>query len=126
MNCAPGKGCFPQKTFTKYTITEHGYVWGEQRMMAEILARGPIACSIAVPEALETYTSGVFNDTTGARGDAHDVSVTGWGVDQGVPYWTIRNSWGTYWGEHGWFRLIRGTNNLGVESQGCSWAVPKL
>ena len=36
-------------------------------MMAEIYARGPIAATIAVPAALETWSGhGVFNDTTGA------------------------------------------------------------
>ena len=30
---------------------------------------------------------------------------------------------GTYWGEGGWFKLIRGVDNLGVESN-CDWAVP--
>ena len=32
-------------------------------------------------------------------------------------------SWGTYWGEHGWFKLQRGTNNFGVEGW-CSAGVP--
>ena len=36
-------------------------------MMAEIVARGPIACTIAVTAAFENYVSGIFNDTTGAR-----------------------------------------------------------
>ena len=34
--------------------------------MAELVARGPIACTIAVTEEFEQYSSGVFNDTTGA------------------------------------------------------------
>jgi len=36
-------------------------------MMAELVARGPIACTVAVTEEFEAYTSGVFNDTTGAK-----------------------------------------------------------
>jgi hypothetical protein len=32
----------------------------EQAMMQEIYQRGPIACGIAVPDALENYTSGIF------------------------------------------------------------------
>lgn len=36
-------------------------------MMAEMLARGPIACTIAVTTEFESYTTGIFNDTTGAK-----------------------------------------------------------
>ena len=46
-------------------------------MMAEIYARGPIACTIAVTEAFENYMGGVFNDTTGAKVRAsHQISKT--------------------------------------------------
>lgn len=40
---------------------------GEQNMMAEINARGPIACTVAVTPAFENYVGGIFNDTTGAK-----------------------------------------------------------
>eukprot|EP00992_Anisonema_acinus_P013641 TRINITY_DN8847_c0_g1_i2.p2 TRINITY_DN8847_c0_g1~~TRINITY_DN8847_c0_g1_i2.p2 ORF type:complete len:132 (-),score=18.58 TRINITY_DN8847_c0_g1_i2:48-443(-) len=96
---------------------------GEIQMRAEIYARGPIAATIAVTPALEAYKSGVFKDTTGKKTLDHSVSITGWGVDAGVPYWVVRNSWGTYWGEHGWARIFRGEDNLGIESN-CDWAVP--
>ena len=36
-----------------------------------------------------------------------------------------RSVGGVYWGEDGWFRLAKGIDNLGVESQECSWATPK-
>ena len=35
-------------------------------MMSEIYARGPIACTIAVTQAYESYSGGIFNDTTHA------------------------------------------------------------
>ena len=35
-------------------------------MMAEIYARGPIACTIAVTEEFESYTGGIFDDKTHA------------------------------------------------------------
>ena len=75
---------------------------------------------------LDSYTGGVFRDTTGAKGLDHDIEITGWGeTGDGEKYWWIRNSWGVYWGEDGWFRLAKGIDNLGVESQECSWATPK-
>ena len=29
-------------------------------------------------------------------------------------YWVIRNSWGTGWGEKGYYRIIRGTGACGM------------
>lgn len=94
-------------------------------MMQEIQQRGPIACGIAVPDSLEEYTGGVYCDTTGDLNIVHDISVVGYGVtEDGQKYWTVRNSWGSHWGEGGFFRVCRGTNNIAIESD-CSWATPK-
>jgi len=93
-------------------------------MMQEIQQRGPIACGVAVPDSLETYTGGIYNDTTGDVELVHDISVTGFGTaDDGTKFWTVRNSWGSHWGEQGFFRVVRGTNNIGIESD-CAWATP--
>merc|ERR1712060_439265 len=54
----------------------------------------------------------------------HDVSVVGYGVEGSQPYWLVRNSWGHHWGEGGFFRVCRGSNNINIESD-CSWATPK-
>ena len=80
-----------------------------------------------MPPALEEYTGGVFKDTEGLKGLDHDIEVAGYGTTaDGEEYWLIRNSWGVYWGEEGWFRLApRGGDPLGIESQECSWATPK-
>ena len=104
---------------------DHGSVKGADKMKAEIFARGPIECGIDATDAFELYTGGVYSEKTGAFARInHAISVAGWGVAaDGQEYWVGRNSWGTYWGEQGWFKMKMGGDNLKIE-ENCVWAVP--
>jgi len=50
---------------------------------------------------MEDYTGGLFEDKTGDVDIVHAISIVGYGIDAATktPYWLIRNSWGTHWGE---------------------------
>jgi len=105
-----------------YRVFDYGKISGEDDLLQEIYTYGPVACGIAVPQALHNYTGGTFIDDTGDLDIVHDVSIVGWGVDENsTKYWTVRNSWGSYWGEDGFFRVLRGENNIAIESD-CAWA----
>jgi cathepsin X len=118
--------CTTPATFPLWKVSEYGSVRGEKDMMAEIYARGPLACSIDATKKLEEYTGGIFKEFTIPMAN-HVVSVVGFGEEDGTKYWIVRNSWGNYWGESGWFRIVRGTafENLGIEDD-CAWAVPTI
>ena len=128
-------GCWAVKNYTRYYVEEYGHVEGVENIMKEIYAHGPVTCSIDVPDDLLEYKGGIYEDKTGVAGDGHDISVVGWGEENGVPYWVVRNSWGSYWvglsnaldpkGEDGFFRIVRGKNNLGIE-EGCTYGVPRI
>lgn len=124
MSCSPSKGCFPVEEYKKYFIYDYGFVAGEADMMEEVSAWGPIACTVAVTPALHEYTGGIFIDDTGRKNRDHEVEIVGYGEENGVKFWEIRNSWGSNWGENGFFRLVRGVDNLGIETN-CSWAGPR-
>ena len=91
--------------------------------MEEIYTNGPIVCGISATEGFQQYSSGILQDTTNSKTIDHYVSIVGWGEENSTKYWNVRNSWGSPWGEQGFFRIIRGTNNLGIESA-CSSMYP--
>ena len=82
-------------------------------IQAEILARGPVTCYMWAHSAgFDHYTGGVIVDPTKYNGTTHAISIVGWGEEEtaagtSIPYWHIRNSFGTYWGEQGFFRVSR-------------------
>jgi cathepsin X len=73
-------------------LEQHGTVAGEEAMLAEIFARGPIACGLCVTPEFEAYAGGIFKDTTGCVEQDHEISIAGFGVDQatGTKYWVGR------------------------------------
>ena len=91
--------------------------------MKKELTRGPIGCGIEVTDNFEKYTSGIYSEKKLWPMINHEISVVGWGVENGEEYWIGRNSWGTYWGEEGFFRMKMHEDNLGIEND-CVYAVP--
>jgi len=92
--------------------------------MKEIYERGPIACGINANAILD-YKGGILDLPNESKEVDHIISIVGWGYDENSSkqYWVVRNSWGEYWGEMGFVRVVLGDNQLGLESN-CAWAVP--
>ena len=61
-----------------------------------------------VYEDFMSYKSGIYEHTTGKLLGGHAIKVVGWGVENGTKFWIAANSWGTAWGESGYFRIKEG------------------
>jgi aminopeptidase C len=65
------------------------------------VAKGPLAIGIEADQlAFQFYKNGVFSAPCGTDLD-HGVVLVGYGTDEetDLPYWKVKNSWGSSWGE---------------------------
>ncbi|EPB68438.1 papain family cysteine protease [Ancylostoma ceylanicum] len=83
----------------------------ETRIREEILKTGPVVAAFNVYQDFSYYKGGIYVHKWGEDTGAHAVKVIGWGSENGVDYWLIANSWNSY------FRIVRGTNNCGIEER---------
>ncbi len=85
-------------------------MWPSPEQIKTALQNGPIVAGFQVFEDFQAYTGGVYEHTTGKLLGGHGVVVVGY--DDAEQYWICKNSWGTDWGEDGWFRIKWGTGFL--------------
>jgi cathepsin L len=77
----------------------------------------PVSVAIEADQSgFQLYKSGVFCGTCGTNLD-HGVLTVGYGTDGSSPYWKVKNSWGTSWGEKGYIRICRNSNKCGIANQ---------
>ncbi len=121
-----GGKCTNINYFPNATVAEYGVIESKDihEIMSEIYSRGPVAATVNAEPIVE-YQGGIVTDETGSKQTNHIVSIVGWGKDEetGKKYWIVRNSWGQYWGEMGYFNIEMGSNILGIE-EAIGWATP--
>merc|ERR1719461_1428443 len=85
----------------------------EIHMMQAVNKYGPIKVSInAGNMGFRLYAGGVYSDDRCGQSTNHAVTVTGYGILDGVEYWMVKNSWGTGYGESGYIKMRRNYNNM--------------
>lgn len=107
-------------SFEGATITARG----EKNMMHALYEGGPLEVAFTVFSDFENYQSGIYHHVHGLPAGGHAVKLVGWGVENEVKYWKIANSWNPHWGENGYFRIKRGSNEGLIEWMGAYGSAP--
>ncbi|KAI3915047.1 hypothetical protein MKW92_028211 [Papaver armeniacum] len=117
--CEPG---FPTPSIWKQSkhFSVNAYQVGSDPtdIMAEVYKNGPVEVAFTVYEDFAHYKSGVYKHITGDVMGGHAVKLIGWGTtEDGVDYWLLANHWNRSWGDDGYFKIRRGTNECGIEEE---------
>ena len=91
----------------------------ENGILSTLLNVGPVAIALQVQADFLTYDSGIYTSTTCSSSAStvnHAALIVGYGTDAttGMDYWIVKNSWGTMWGQEGYFFIERGVNMCGI------------
>lgn len=92
----------------------------EEDMAVKIELFGPAAAVVDASNAsFQLYASGIYDEP---NCDPYilnlSVGVVGYGIENEVKYWIVRNAWGPAWGEKGYMRMVWKHNQCGI----ASWA----
>eukprot|EP01103_Thecamoeba_quadrilineata_P000354 TRINITY_DN102_c0_g1_i2.p1 TRINITY_DN102_c0_g1~~TRINITY_DN102_c0_g1_i2.p1 ORF type:complete len:328 (-),score=41.55 TRINITY_DN102_c0_g1_i2:39-1022(-) len=111
--------CKFNKQYIVADITSWNYVSRsastESNMVQALYANGPLSVCVDA-SAWSSYTGGIFPASACGTSIDHCVEAEGYNLGSS-PYWLIRNSWATSWGENGYMQLEYGANACAVAQE---------
>jgi cathepsin B len=110
-----------------YYSTKTQYFKGVPAIKAELMARGPLMARLVIHKDFFSYKKGIYHHVSGPEVGGHFIRLIGWGYDKKskTEYWICANSWGTSWGENGFFRIRMGDSNINDEVQAGTYTLRK-
>lgn len=92
-------------------ISSYKTLFSADQAKAHIATVGPIMTGMEVYTDFFDYDGGIYSQEYGDFAGNHAVLIVGYNDNEGC--WICKNSWGTSWGESGWFRIKQGQCGMG-------------
>jgi len=138
--------CPDTRNCVRYHSAEYEYLGGYygaatiELMMNDLIENGPLGIGIYVDGDFRDYASGVWylpdedellkDNWNPLVPTNHAVVIVGYGRcpedgsdsmcnegEENLPYWIVKNSWGSDWGADGYIRILMSVNEIAVESK---------
>uniref|UniRef100_A0A804KJV6 Peptidase C1A papain C-terminal domain-containing protein n=1 Tax=Musa acuminata subsp. malaccensis TaxID=214687 RepID=A0A804KJV6_MUSAM len=109
----------PEKVGVKVLDSVNITLGAEDELKHAVGVVRPVSVAFEVVNGFRLYKGGVYTSDTCGKTPMdvnHAVLAVGYGVENGVPYWLIKNSWGEDWGVDGYFKMEMGKNMCGVST----------
>lgn len=117
--------CSKNKIENPFKISSFNNVPNDQGSLVAALANQPVSIAINA-SPIQLYTGGIFNDWSCGNAINHGVLAVGYDAENGQKYFKVKNSWGTTFGEEGYFRLARSNEGTGICGSTTSAFYPNL
>jgi len=122
---ASNDDCSFDKSKVAVTISDWKYATqsqDESEMQTALINWGPLSICVDA-EPWQDYSQGILASSDCGRSLDHCVQAVGYDMTNTTPFWSVRNSWGSDWGEDGYIRLEYGRDTCGMADEATSSVV---
>jgi len=116
LNCNTASSVAKWNSGARVTGSTYDYSCGLSKLTQLVYEKGAVLVGVyASDSSFSAYNGQGVYDACTSTNKNHAVLVVGYGTENGVDYWLVKNSWGSNWGDNGFIKIKRGVNMCGIE-----------
>jgi len=116
LNCNAASSVAKWNSGARVSSSTYDYSCSLSKLTQLVVEKGAVLVGVYASDAsFSAYNGQGVYDACTSTNKNHAVLVVGYGTEDGVDYWLVKNSWGSNWGAGGFIKIKRGVNMCGIE-----------